>query len=481
MIPHVRSVLARLGRQVRVPLGLSARPVRVWHRDPRIPSWSHRYTCWVGALACSEQRLQRPLGSLLQKMCKRGLSMPSATRSSPLETVPVPTMGESITEGTLVALLKHVGDAVKEDEVVAQIETDKVTVDVRSPVSGVIREIMAAEGDNVTVGKDLFRVEVGAQGETVAAQQRQAEKLSQSEPEPNHIEPQEERSGGPAGSPPPPPADVEHGEEHAEAAAAQLTGRSVVQRGAAAAAAAGALLQQDEAGERRVPMSRMRRRIAERLKHAQNTAAMLTTFNECDLTSLSEMRASFKDGFEKRYGSKLGYMSAFVKASAIALEEQPEVNAVIDGDEILYRDYVDISVAVSTPTGLVTPVLRGVEKMSFADIELQLADFAKRAREGQIQLEELQGGTFTISNGGVFGSLLSTPIINMPQSAILGMHAIQRRPVVVGDEIAIRPMMYLALTYDHRLIDGREAVTFLRRIKALIEDPRRMLVGVYGF
>jgi len=340
MIPHVRSVLGRLGRQVRAPLGLSARPVRVWHRDPRIPSWSHRYTCWVGALACSEQRLQRPLGSLLQKMCKRGLSMPSATRSSPLETVPVPTMGESITEGTLVALLKHVGDAVKEDEVVAQIETDKVTVDVRSPVSGVIREIMAAEGDNVTVGKDLFRVEVGAQGETVAAQQRQAEKLSQSEPEPNHIEPQEEPSGGPAGSPPPPPADVEHGEEHAEAAAAQLTGRSVVQRGAAAAAAAGALLQQDEAGERRVPMSRMRRRIAERLKHAQNTAAMLTTFNECDLTSLSEMRASFKDGFEKRYGSKLGYMSAFVKASAIALEEQPEVNAVIDGDEILYRDYV---------------------------------------------------------------------------------------------------------------------------------------------
>jgi 2-oxoglutarate dehydrogenase E2 component (dihydrolipoamide succinyltransferase) len=389
-------------------------------------------------------------------------------------------MGESITEGTVVALLKSVGDQVHEDEVVVQLETDKVTVDVRSPVSGVIREMLAAEGDNVSVGKGLFRVEVGASASPDTRAGRSSEQPEQRVPEADHIEPREETSAKMV-SPPAPPSDVEHGEEHAEAAASQLLGRSVVQRGPAAAAAGSVLLDQDEAGERRVPMSRMRRRIAERLKHAQNTAAMLTTFNECDLSSLAEMRASFKDGFEKRYGSKLGYMSAFVKAVAIALDEQPEVNAVIDGDEIVYREYIDISVAVSTPTGLMTPVLRGVEKMSFADIELQLADFAKRARDGQIRLEELQGGTFTISNGGVFGSLLSTPIINMPQSAILGMHAIQRRPVVVGEEIAIRPMMYLALTYDHRLIDGREAVTFLRRIKALIEDPRRMLVGVYGF
>ena len=408
----------------------------------------------------------------------------AAANAEAVQLVSVPTMGESITEGTVVALLKQPGDPVEEDEVVVQLETDKVTVDVRSPAAGVVREVLAAEGDNVEVGAGLFKVEAGAE----AAARPQPKPAKESEAAESDDRPAAAASMDPPeepaptyATPPPPPPDVEKGEEHAEAAAAQLTGRSVVQRGSAAAAAGQTMLQTDTFGERRVPMSRMRRRIAERLKQAQNTAAMLTTFNECDLSSLAEMRSSFKESFEKRYGTKLGYMSAFVKAAAIALEEQAEVNALIDGNDIVYRDYIDISVAVSTPTGLMAPVLRGVENMSFADIERQLADFGKRARDGQIQLEELQGGTFTISNGGVFGSLLSTPIINMPQSAILGMHAIQRRPVAVNEQIVVRPMMYLALSYDHRLVDGREAVTFLRRIKALIEDPRRMLVGVYGF
>lgn len=480
MLSLVRVIVPKVGRLARIPLGLAGRSSRAWCSGSEVLVLSRLSSSKTASLLTERRYVRGPHWEPTHRSYVRRLTLPSEVPVGTLETVPVPTMGESITEGTVAALLKSVGDQVQEDEVVVQLETDKVTVDVRSPVSGVIREVLAAEGDNVTVGKGLFRVEVGARGSSAGQHERPAEKPEQIVSEQDHMEPREEPPAG-AVSPPPPPSDVEHGEEHAEAAAAQLLGRSVVQRGPAAAAAGSALLEQDEAGERRVPMSRMRRRIAERLKHAQNTAAMLTTFNECDLSSLAEMRASFKDGFEKRYGSKLGYMSAFVKAAAIALEEQPEVNGVIDGDDIVYREYVDISVAVSTPTGLMTPVMRGVEKMSFADIELQLADFAKRAREGQIRLEELQGGTFTISNGGVFGSLLSTPIINMPQSAILGMHAIQRRPVVVGEEIVIRPMMYLALTYDHRLIDGREAVTFLRRIKALIEDPRRMLVGVYGF
>jgi len=225
-------------------------------------------------------------------------------------------------------------------------------------------------------------------------------------------------------------------------------------------------------------MTRMRKRIADRLKEAQNTAAMLTTFNEVDMSALIDLRNEYKEAFEKRHGVKLGFMSPFIKAATVALEEQPEVNAFIDGDDIVYRDYVDVSVAVSTPTGLVVPVLRSCEKMSFAEIEKTIANLGTRAREGKLGIDDMQGGTFTISNGGVFGSLLSTPIINMPQSAILGMHIIQKRAMVIGNEIQIRPMMYLALSYDHRLIDGREAVTFLRRMKRLVEDPRRLLLEV---
>lgn len=233
-----------------------------------------------------------------------------------------------------------------------------------------------------------------------------------------------------------------------------------------------------DGGERRVKMTRMRKRIAERLKEAQNTAAMLTTFNEMDMSALIDLRKEFKDAFLKRHGAKLGFMSAFVKACTVALLEQPEVNAFIDGDDIVYRDYVDISVAVSTPKGLVVPAVRGCENMNFATIEKTIVSLGERARSGELTLEEMQGGTFTISNGGVFGSLLSTPILNMPQSAILGMHIIQKRPVVVDDQVVIRPMMYVALSYDHRLIDGREAVTFLRRVKTLIEDPRRLLLEI---
>jgi 2-oxoglutarate dehydrogenase E2 component (dihydrolipoamide succinyltransferase) len=222
----------------------------------------------------------------------------------------------------------------------------------------------------------------------------------------------------------------------------------------------------------------MRKRIAERLKEAQNTAAMLTTFNEIDMAALMDLRSEYKDAFEKKHGAKLGYMSAFVKASTVALQEQPEVNAFIDDGDIIYRDYVDVSVAVSTPKGLFVPAIRGCENMNFAAIEKTIVALGDRARKGELTVEEMQGGTFTISNGGVFGSLLSTPIINMPQSAILGMHIIQKRPVVVKDQIVIRPMMYVALSYDHRLIDGREAVTFLRRVKTLIEDPRRLLLEI---
>eukprot|EP00803_Ostreobium_quekettii_P005435 evm.model.scf_1750.2 EVM.evm.TU.scf_1750.2 scf_1750:16057-20981(+) len=350
-------------------------------------------------------------------------------------------MGDSVTEGTIAAVLKEPGDTVLEDEVVAQIETDKVTIDVRhTGKAGKILEIMVKEDDTVVVDQPVFKVDEAAEVEAAA--------------------PAAKKEAAPA--PPPPPTPQE---QQAAPAKAPTT-----------SAAVSAL--PSERPETRVKMTRLRKRVSERLKGAQNTYAMLSTFNEIDMSNIMGMRSEYKDVFLQKHGVKLGFMSVFVKASVVALQDMPAVNAVIDDDEIVYKDYVDISLAVATPKGLVVPVLRGAENLSFAGVEKAIVDLGSKAREGTLSIDEMAGGTFTISNGGVYGSLLSTPIINPPQSAILGMHSIQKRPMVVGNEIVVRPMMYVALTYDHRLIDGREAVTFLRRIKDLVEDPRRFLIDV---
>lgn len=374
----------------------------------------------------------------------------SAAVEAPEDTLTVPEMGESITEGTVAAWLVENGQTVEQDEIVVQIETDKVTVDVRAPSDGMLVKQKAAVGDTVAVGQPLAAMRLGA----AAAAEASAKSTSES-PAPEAAP----EAAGTAGDASPASAEPPSAQESVPVPPKKQINLS-------------------ESGERRVKMTRMRKRIADRLKEAQNTAAMLTTFNEVDMSALIDLRNEYKDAFEKRHGVKLGFMSPFIKAATVALQEQPEVNAFIDGDDIVYRDYVDVSVAVSTPTGLVVPVLRSCEKMGFAEIEKTITNLGARARGGQLGIDEMQGGTFTISNGGVFGSLLSTPIINMPQSAILGMHIIQKRAMVVGNEIQIRPMMYLALSYDHRLIDGREAVTFLRRMKRLVEDPRRLLLEV---
>ena len=354
--------------------------------------------------------------------------------------VEVPSMGDSITEGSVAALLVKAGQRVAMDEVIAQIETDKVTIDVRASTSGTVTEVLTKEGETVSVGQKVATLAPGpgpeARAETKA-------------------------------------------EVKAEAPAAKAAkGPKAVEAPKAAATPAPAPKAAGSRSETRVPMSRLRLRVAERLKSSQNTYAMLTTFNEIDMTNVMNMRAEYKDSFLEKHGVKLGFMSTFVSAAAKALQEEPSVNAVIDGDEIVYRNYVDISVAVSAPRGLVVPVLRNCESMTFADVEASIATYGKKAKDGTLSIDEMAGGTFTISNGGVFGSLTGTPIINPPQSAILGMHSIVWRPVCVGPErtIAARPMMNVALTYDHRLVDGREAVTFLKSIKESVEDPRRMLL-----
>mmetsp|Transcript_1381 Transcript_1381/g.4133 ORF Transcript_1381/g.4133 Transcript_1381/m.4133 type:complete len:537 (-) Transcript_1381:672-2282(-) len=328
----------------------------------------------------------------------------AADSQQDIETAPilVPEMGESITEGTLIAWMKNVGDKVSEDEVIAQIETDKITVEVRAPKSGIIVERSANENETVAVGKQIAAIRFGEDVEGSESKQETSQ------------EPAEEQK-----SPPPPPSSVTSEEEASMADSDEDLGFPNV-----------------KTGERRVIMTNMRKRIAERLKEAQNTAAILTTFNEVDMSALMALRSDYKEDFFKKHKVKLGFMSAFVKACTTTLQEQPEVNAYIDAGEIVYRDYVDVSVAVSTPTGLVVPVLRGCERMSFADIEKTIFQLGEKAKTNSLTIAELQGGTFTISNGGIFGSLLSTPIINMPQSAILGMHAIQRRPVVVKDQVS---------------------------------------------
>ncbi|MXO95921.1 2-oxoglutarate dehydrogenase complex dihydrolipoyllysine-residue succinyltransferase [Erythrobacter aquimaris] len=409
--------------------------------------------------------------------------------------VKVPTLGESVTEASIGELLKNVGDAVAVDEPIVSLETDKVAVEVPSPVAGVITEFKVEVGDTVEVGAVLAVIEEGgapaAKGEEAgrAAEQREDGKEERAEASAPAASSDASQTLSPAVR----RAVLEHGvdpstikgtgkdgrltkEDVIAAAKAKKDGGTIAD--AAPAQAATPSAPAGERREERVKMTRMRQTIAKRLKGAQDNAALLTTFNDVDMSAVIEARTRYKDLFAKKHDIRLGFMGFFAKAACLALKDVPAVNAYIEGDEIVYHDYVDISVAVSAPNGLVVPVIRDAQDKGFARIEKDIADFGKRAKEGTLTMEDMKGGTFTISNGGVFGSLMSTPIINPPQSAVLGLHRIEDRPVVVDGEIVIRPMMYIALSYDHRLIDGREAVTALKIIKEAIEDPTRMLIDL---
>lgn len=367
-------------------------------------------------------------------------------------------MGDSITEGTIVSWEKEIGDFVDEDEGFVVVETDKVSVDITAPEAGILEEIYAQEGDTIEVGGKLAkfkRSEAPAETESSTEQETPSEPEAAASTTATTTETPVPTPEAPKSTPTPPPKKPKKQEiEEIKPPPGTRT-------------------------ERRVKMTRMRQRISERLLQSQQTTASLTTFNEIDMSNLMSMRSKYKDLFLDKHDAKLGFMSAFVHASSLALQELPIVNSSIDGDEIIYHDYVDISIAVSSPRGLVVPVLRNVETMSFGDIESNIAKLGLKAREDKLTLEEMSGGTFSVTNGGVFGSLLSTPILNLPQAAILGMHGIKKRPIVdENGEISIRPMMYVALTYNHMIIDGRESVTFLKTIKEYCEDPNRMLLHV---
>lgn len=388
------------------------------------------------------------------------------------KTIKVPQMAESISEGTLRSWSKQVGDTVEADEEVATIETDKIDVSVNAPTAGKIVELLAKEEDTVSVGQDLFIIEPGEGGASAAPEEPKTDpeepkdqQLDKTTPEPRAPSAAEKQSGS---IPPEGPKESKKEVKKQESTPKEDKSK----------APPPAPKVPGNRGETRVKMNRMRLRIAERLKESQNAAASLTTFNEIDMSSLMEMRKKYKDEVLKEHDVKLGFMSAFARACTLALKEIPAANASIEGDEIVYHDFVDLSVAVATPKGLVTPVVRNVEGMGFVEIEKEIAALGNKARDGKLTLEDMAGGTFTISNGGVFGSLYGTPIINLPQSAVLGMHAIKDKPVVVNGQIVIRPIMVVALTYDHRLLDGREAVTFLVKVRDYIEDPRKMLLAL---
>jgi 2-oxoglutarate dehydrogenase E2 component (dihydrolipoamide succinyltransferase) len=411
--------------------------------------------------------------------------------------IKVPTLGESVTTATVARWLKQAGDAVAVDEPLVELETDKVSVEVPAPAAGTLSEISAKEGAEVEVGGVLGLMEAGG----AAKPKPSPEQKSAANPSAGVNAPP--RPSGPVARPATPPSDVAM---HAPLpAAAKIMAEHGVAAGqvgdgsgkdgritkgdvlaflntptaqAPASAPVARAPRPPGAGEERVKMTRLRRTIAVRLKEAQNTAAMLTTFNEVDMTAAMALRAEYREAFEKKHGARLGFMSFFVKACIAALQEFPAVNAEIDGDEIVYKHFVHMGIAVGGPNGLVVPVIRDAEKMSFAQIEATIAGFGKRARDGQLKIDELSGGSFSITNGGVYGSLMSTPILNPPQSAILGMHKTMDRPMAVGGEIKIRPMMYLALSYDHRIVDGKEAVSFLVRVKEGVEDPRRLLLDL---
>jgi 2-oxoglutarate dehydrogenase E2 component (dihydrolipoamide succinyltransferase) len=410
--------------------------------------------------------------------------------------VKVPALGESISEATLGQWLKKPGDAVALDEPIASLETDKVALEVPSPVAGTLSEQLVAEGATVAVGAVIARIGEGAAGAAPEAPAAPNPAASSAAPVAtasapadsaltlspavrravleNHVDPSAIKGSG---------KDGRLTKDDVLAAAKNKPAAPVEAKGVPAASPAAPLAAapvpaRGERREERVKMSRLRQTIATRLKEAQNSAALLTTFNDVDMTAVMEARARYKDLFEKKHGIRLGFMSFFVKAVALAAREIPAVNARIEGDEIVYHDYLDVSVAVSGPKGLVVPVIRNADAMGFAEIETAIAAFGKKAKDGTLTADDMKGGTFTISNGGVFGGLMSTPIINPPQSAVLGMHRIEDRPVVRDGAIVARPMMYLALSYDHRLIDGREAVTFLVRVKEAIEDPTRLLIDL---
>ncbi|WP_017666394.1 2-oxoglutarate dehydrogenase complex dihydrolipoyllysine-residue succinyltransferase [Porphyrobacter sp. AAP82] len=405
--------------------------------------------------------------------------------------IKVPVLGESVTEGTIAEWLKQPGEAVAVDEPIASLETDKVAVDVPSPVAGIMSQHVVAVGDTVEVGAVIAIIEDGAAAAAPAA----APAAAKADAAPAPAASEELLTPAQTMSPAVRRAVLEHGvdpstikgsgkdgrltkEDVLAAAEAKAKGPAPAPAATPAPAPAAPVASGGTRGEERVKMTRMRQTIAKRLKSAQDTAALLTTFNDVDMSAVIEARDKYKDLFAKKHDIRLGFMGFFAKAACLALKDVPAVNAYIDGDEIIYHDYVDISVAVSAPNGLVVPVIRDADKKGFARIEQDIADFGARAKAGTLTMEDMTGGTFTISNGGVFGSLMSTPIINPPQSAVLGLHRIEERPVVRDGQIVIRPMMYLALSYDHRLIDGREAVTALKIIKEAIEDPTRMLIDL---
>jgi 2-oxoglutarate dehydrogenase E2 component (dihydrolipoamide succinyltransferase) len=410
----------------------------------------------------------------------------------------VPTLGESVTEATIGKWFKKAGDTVAVDEPLVELETDKVTIEVPAPAAGVLAEIAAKDGDTVAVGALLGQIAEGASAApsktTPAPAGRPDQKTGTTAPIAAGATPVQERA--PKADAPLAPSvrrlEAESGVSAAHVPGSGKDGRvtkgdmlAAIERGAASPQPVAAAAQMrapsvadDAAREERVKMTRLRQTIARRLKDAQNTAAMLTTFNEVDMKPVMDLRSQYKDLFEKKHGVKLGFMGFFVRACVQALKEIPAVNAEIDGTDLIYKNYYHIGVAVGTERGLVVPVVRDADQLSLAGIEKQINDFGKRARDGALKIEEMQGGTFTISNGGVYGSLMSTPILNAPQSGILGMHKIQERPMAMGGKVEIRPMMYLALSYDHRIVDGREAVTFLVRVKENLEDPARLVLDL---
>jgi 2-oxoglutarate dehydrogenase E2 component (dihydrolipoamide succinyltransferase) len=411
----------------------------------------------------------------------RSEAKPTATSGGETIAVSVPTMGESVAEGTVGAWSKKSGDAVKKDELLVEIETDKVAVEVSAPADGVLT-ITAEAGATVTPGAQLGTIAAGASASAAApksapANSGSAQVVSNDAP---HLSPAVQRVVSETGvdpasiTPTGPKGNVTKG----DALAAASTPKAAPAAAPAPAPVAAAAPREVGPREERVKMTRLRQTIARRLKESQNTAAQLTTFNEVDMTAVMDIRTKYKDAFEKRHGIKLGFMSFFVKAVVEALKEIPAVNAEIDGTDIIYKNHYAIGVAVGTDKGLVVPVLRDADTLSLAGIEKGIADLGKSARDGSLSLDQLQGGTFTITNGGIYGSLMSTPILNMPQSGILGMHNIVQRPVAVNGQVVIRPMMYLALSYDHRIVDGKEAVTFLVRIKEHLEDPQRFLLDL---
>jgi len=410
----------------------------------------------------------------------------------------VPTLGESVTEATIGKWFKKAGDIVAVDEPLVELETDKVTIEVPAPAAGVLTDIAVKDGDTVAVGALLGAIKEGAGAAPTAKPQQPAAKPAAAAPPAAAKPAAAPPSARPADAPLAPSVRKIAAETGIDAAAVPGTGKdgrvtkgdmlAAIERAAAQptpVAAPTAAIQarapspaDDAAREERVRMTRLRQTIARRLKDAQNTAAMLTTFNEVDMTHVMALRSQYRDLFEKKHGAKLGFMGFFVKACVAALKEIPTVNAEIDGTDIIYKNYYHIGIAVGTARGLIVPVVRDCDVKSIAEIEKAIADFGKRAREGTLKIEELQGGTFSITNGGIYGSLMSTPILNAPQSGILGMHKIEERPMVVAGKVEPRPMMYLALSYDHRLVDGREAVTFLVRVKESLEDPARLVLDL---